>query len=174
MKISIRQMEPSDWSEVSGIYKQGLQTGTATFQTECPTYEKWDSSHVKTCRLVAVVDGKVAGWTALTPVSSCCMYNGVAEVSVYIGEEYRGMGCGKELLQALITASEQAGFWTLQSSIMQHNLASIRMSERCGFRMVGYRERIGKDNQGVWRNTVIMERRAPQDEVGGGCQCCQK
>lgn len=171
MKISIREMCAEDWSWVSKIYLEGIQTGKATFQTDCPSYEQWDKSHVESCRLIALIDGVVAGWTALSPVSSRCVYNGVAEVSIYIGEAYRGKGVGKALLNALISASEQAGFWTLQSGIMQDNEASIHLHEQCGFRMVGYRERIGKDSLGVWRNNVLMEHRAAADEVGSAPTC---
>lgn len=174
MKISIRALCGEDWPLVSKIYLEGIKTGKATFQTDCPTYEDWDKSHIKSCRLVALIDDTVAGWAALSPVSSRCVYNGVAEVSIYIGEGYRGKGVGKLLLSSLIAASEQAGFWTLQSGIMQDNEASIHLHEQCGFRMVGYRERIGKDRLGVWRNNVLMERRAIADEVGGVSTCCQK
>lgn len=174
MEISIREMYAEDWSWVSTIYLEGIKTGKATFQTDCPTYEEWDKSHIKSCRLVALIDDVVAGWAALSPVSSRCVYNGVAEVSIYIGEAYRGKGVGRLLLNSLIAASEQAGFWTLQSGIMQDNEASIHLHEECGFRMVGYRERIGKDSLGVWRNNVLMERRALADEVGDISTCCPK
>jgi phosphinothricin acetyltransferase len=92
-------------------------------------------------------------------------------VSIYIDPGAQGKGIGTRLLQALIQESEKQGFWTLQSGIMQNNLASIRLHERCGFRMVGYRERIGRDRFGVWRNTVLMERRSPADGFGGACTC---
>lgn len=175
MKASIVEMKRDDWQEVPKIYLEGISTNKATFQTECPNYEDWDKSHVQSCRLIVLYDGKVAGWAALSPVSSRCVYGGVAEVSIYIGEAYRGKGCGKLLLTALCEKSEQAGFWTLQSSIMQDNYASICLHERCGFRKVGYRERIAKDRFGVWRNTVLMEHRAVEDEPNGGtCSCCQK
>ena len=172
---NIRPMEPADWMAVSKIYSDGLKTNIATFQADCPTYEEWDSSHIKSCRLVIEDAGAIVGWCALSSVSSRCVYGGVAELSIYISENHRGKGFGKSLLNALNTESEKAGFWTLQSGIMQDNLASIRLHERCGFRMVGYRERIGMDRFGVWRNTVLMERRIVSDEVkGDSCSCCQK
>jgi phosphinothricin acetyltransferase len=160
---------------VSKIYSDGIKTNIATFQVDCPTYEEWDCSHFKNCRLVIEDAGGVVGWSALSPVSSRCVYGGVAELSIYISENHRGKGFGKSLLTALAAESEKAGFWTLQSGIMQDNLASIRLHEKCGFRMVGYRERIGKDKFGVWRNTVLMERRIVSDETkGDSCSCCQK
>ena len=92
------------------------------------------------------------------------MYSGVAHLSIYIGQEARGVGVGKALLTAMIAASEEAGFWTLQSGIMENNTASIALHSGCGFRLVGYREKIGQDRNGVWRNTLLMERRSARDD----------
>lgn len=175
MKIEIRKMLAADWPFVAEIYQQGMDTNLATFQSECPAYEQWDLAHLKACRLVVIVDGTVSGWAALTPVSSRCVYAGVAEVSIYISATARGKGLGKQLLAALVSSSEQERIWTLQSGIMQDNIASIRLHEVCGFRMVGYREKIGRDRLGVWRNTVLMERRSPSDDVQKECcSCCPK
>lgn len=164
MNLLIRSMTAEDWPVVSRIYQAGMDTNLATFQTECPTWEEWNAAHLSQCRLVAVTDGAIAGWVALSAVSSRCVYAGVAEVSIYIDAEARGKGVGKALLNALIATSESAGFWTLQSGIMENNTASIALHTSCGFRRVGYRERIGQDRFGVWRNTVLMERRSARDD----------
>ncbi|MFT8888839.1 GNAT family N-acetyltransferase [Ethanoligenens sp.] len=160
MDAVIRSMNDKDWPSVSKIYRQGIETGKATFQSDIPTYDDWDAAHIRECRFVAVVDGEVVGWVALSKISSRCVYGGVAEVSIYIAENYREEGVGRQLLKYLITESEKAGFWMLQSGIMEDNTASIRLHERCGFRMVGYREKIGKDVRGKWRNNVLMEKRS--------------
>lgn len=173
METTLRAMREADWPFVADIYQQGMDTNRATFQSECPSYEQWDASHLKDCRLVVVADGNVAGWTALSPVSSRCVYAGVAELSIYISPAYQRKGLAARLLRALIFASEQKGIWTLQSGIMRDNLASIRLHETCGFRMVGYRERIGRDRFGVWRDNVLMERRCPADEPQGSSPCCR-
>ena len=173
MRLSIRSMTPEDWPAVARIYQEGMDTNLATFQTECPSWEEWNAAHLQQCRLVAVVDDAVAGWAALSAVSSRCVYAGVAEVSIYISSAARGMGVGKALLTALIATSEEAGFWTLQSGIMENNTASIALHSSCGFRLVGYREKIGQDRNGVWRNTLLMERRSARDDfrdqTRGGC-----
>jgi phosphinothricin acetyltransferase len=165
-------MERDDWPAVSRIYQAGMDTNTATFQTECPSFEEWDATHLKPCRLVAVKAGEVAGWTALTPVSSRCVYAGVAEVSIYVDPAHKRAGIGEALLKDQIRQSEDNGIWSLQSGILQDNTASIRLHEKCGFRMVGYREKIGRDRFGCWRNTVLMERRSPLDAFSGdSCSC---
>jgi len=167
--MDIRMFAIEDWEAVSEIYVQGVETGTAVFSNCRPSWEEWDMSHLKACRFVAEKDRKVVGWAALTPVSNHCVDSGVAEASVYVATDYRGCGVGKALMNAVIEASEKEGFWTLQASILQDNIASIRLCEACGLRMVGYRERIGCDFNGVWHNTVMMEKRSGIVE-GSGCR----
>ncbi|HWT74139.1 MAG TPA: GNAT family N-acetyltransferase [Mobilitalea sp.] len=174
MELLIRPMQETDWDAVASIYKEGIDTQIATFQTEVPSYEAWDKAHMKDCRLVAEEKGEVIGWTALTPVSSRCVYAGVAEVSVYIKADNRGKQVGEKLLLDLIQASEQQGLWMLQSGIIEINKASIALHTKAGFRIVGFRERIAKDVNGVWQNTVLMERRSSvvgAENCKSGC-CC--
>ena len=157
--IYIRKLKEKDWESVAKIYKEGIDTGNATFEQQVPTWNVWDKAHLQTCRFVAEVESEIAGWAALTAVSGRCVYSGVAEVSVYIAEKFRGKKIGKQLLESLINESENEGLWTLQAGIFPENIASIKIHEGLGFRKVGYRERIGKMNN-VWRNTVLLERRS--------------
>ena len=156
----IREMTQSDWSDVARIYNEGIATGYATFETNVPQYGDWDNAHVRLCRLIAEEDGSIQGWAALSPVSSRCVYGGVAEISIYIGENARGKGIGKVLLARLIEESERAGYWTLQSGIFPENKASIKLHERLGFRFLGKRESIGKTNDGIWKDNLLFERRS--------------
>ncbi|MEH6308721.1 MULTISPECIES: GNAT family N-acetyltransferase [Olivibacter] len=157
--MELRTMNDTDWPAVRTIYLQGIATGQATFQTEAPSWEDWDGSHLKHSRFIASIDGHIAGWAALSPVSSRCVYAGVAEVSVYIHEDYRGKGVGSFLMNALVESSEKQGLWTLQSGIFPENEASIRLHEKHGFRQLGYREKVGKHGN-TWRDTTLMERRS--------------
>jgi L-amino acid N-acyltransferase YncA len=162
MKISamtITVLHPEHWPIVKAIYEDGLATGNASFQTSAPSWEEWDDAHLKHSRLVALDGDTVTGWAALTPVSGRCVYAGVAEVSVYIDAAHRGRGIGQALLQALITESEANGLWTLQAGIFPENIASIQLHEKCGFRLLATREKIGQHN-GIWRDTVLFERRS--------------
>jgi len=152
-------MLPDDWAEVRRIYLEGIATGNGTFETEAPSWEKWDSGHLRDCRLVAHGGSAVLGWAALSAVSSRRVYAGVAEVSVYVGENARGNGIGRKLLAALIEASERSGIWTLQAGIFPENVASIALHKSLGFREVGRRERIGKMGEG-WRDVTLIERRS--------------
>ena len=155
----IAPMTEHDWPAVRAIYLQGIATGNATFEQSAPEWKEWDQRHLKSCRLVALLGGKIAGWAALSAVSSRCVYGGVVEVSIYIAEDARGLGIGRRLLGALVNASEQNGIWTLQAGIFPENQASVRLHEQVGFRIVGVRERIGRMD-GRWRDTVLMERRS--------------
>lgn len=161
MSITIHPMQAADWTAVSQIYAEGIATGNATFETAVPAWETWDAGHLPTCRFVARSDesGAVVGWAALTAVSSRCVYAGVAEVSVYVAPTAWGQGVGKQLLQALVDGSEAAGIWMLQASIFPENVASVTLHEKCGFRVVGRREKLGQQ-YGRWRDVLFMERRS--------------
>lgn len=162
-EIIFRQLIENDWIRVAEIYREGIESGNATFQSEIPPWNEWDSSHLRTCRIVAVSGKTVTGWAALSPVSSRCVYGGVAEVSVYVSKEFSGQKIGTKLLGELIRESENNGIWTLQAGIFPENKSSLRIHENLGFRIVGYRERIGKMN-GIWRDTILLERRS--DKAG--------
>lgn len=166
-EITVRPMTPEDWPEVSKIYLEGIATEHATFQTDCPPYPAWDASHIKECRLVVEDDGVLAGWTALHRVDPRWCYRGVAEVSIYIGERFRGRGLGYHLLTTLCQQAEAAGYWTLQSTVLQDNAASKGLHLKCGFRLVGRRERIARDCHGRWLDTFLMEHRSQDDEPAG-------
>jgi phosphinothricin acetyltransferase len=160
--IVIRPLLAADWPRVREIYEEGIATGHATFETAAPKWSRWDAGHVEACRIVAQDPDteRVLGWAALSPVSDRCVYGGVGEVSVYVAAEAQGRGLGTRLLEALVRASEDAGFWTLQAGIFPENQASVRLHARCGFQTLGVRERLGKLN-GTWRDVVLMERRSP-------------
>ena len=157
--MEIIALLPEHWPSVKAIYEGGLATGNASFQTSAPSWEEWDTAHLKHSRLVASSGDIVTAWAALTPVSGRCVYAGVAEVSVYVDPGCRGQGIGEQLLRALITESEKNGIWTLQAGIFPENSASLRIHEKTGFRQVGFREKIGQLN-GIWRDTVLLERRS--------------
>ena len=153
-------MLPGDWPIVREIYLEGIATGNATFETQAPEWERWDAAHLAVCRLVAEDSDAVRGFAALSPVSARKVYAGVAEVSVYVAECARAAGAGGALLRELVRLSEAAGIWTLQAGIFPENDSSLRLHGRCGFRVVGVRERIGCLD-GQWRDVVLMERRSP-------------
>lgn len=159
MTVAVEPLLPVHWPAVRAIYLEGLAGGHATFETEAPDWPAWDAAHLPHCRLIAREEDAVLGWAALAPVSRRAVYAGVAEVSVYVAARGRRKGIGRRLLEELIRRSETEGIWTLQASIFPENAASVRLHEACGFRQLGRRERIGR-HHGVWRDTVLYERRS--------------
>ena len=157
LSLVIRTLDPADWSAVAEIYWDGMRDGLATFETEVPSWEAWDAAH--SLRLVAELDTEVVGWAALSPSSTRPCYRGVAEDSVYVARDARGLGIGRKLLEALIADAEAEGMWTIQASVFPENTATLVLHERCGFQVVGRRERIAK-RDGVWRDTLLLERRS--------------
>jgi L-amino acid N-acyltransferase YncA len=157
--VELRDLRPDDGREVARIFEEGIRTGNATFETEVPSWEAWDSAHLPEHRFVAKREGRVVGWIALVPVSARECYAGVAEVSAYVGEGARGEGLGRELLARLIESSERGGIWTLETGVFPENEPSLALLQRFGFRIVGTRERIGRMH-GMWRDVVFLERRS--------------
>jgi L-amino acid N-acyltransferase YncA len=155
-------MNDSDWEQVRAIYLEGIRSGDSTFETDAPSWDRWNEAHLPFARLVMRDDATILGWAALSPVSKRHVYRGVAELTVYVSARARGQGIGRALLNALIDESEKNGIWTLQASIFPENTASVNLHLRCGFREVGRRERIAMQN-GVWRDTLLFERRSASD-----------
>ena len=158
-RTELRDLRPGDWPEVARIFAEGIATGNATFESEVPSWEAWDASHLDEHRFVAVDDGQVTGWIALAPVSDRSCYEGVAEVSVYVAEAARGKGVGVALVGALVESSERDGIWTLQTGVFPENAPSLALCGRFGFRVVGLRERLGRLD-GIWRDVLLLERRS--------------
>ena len=160
--VTVRAMRPGDWADVRRIYAEGIATGNATFETEVPDRRILDRTWLPGHRWVAELDGEVVGWAAAAPVSARAVYSGVAETSIYVGDGHRGRGVGKALIHRQVTAADDAGLWTLQSSIFPENRAGVALHRSAGFRTLGMRERIGR-HHGAWRDTVFLERRRTDD-----------
>ncbi|MDX8361470.1 N-acetyltransferase family protein [Cytobacillus sp. IB215316] len=158
-KIILDKMVPKDWEQVKGIYQEGINTGNATFEDEAPMYEEWDRNHLKECRFIARDGDEVLSWAALSSVSSRCVYNGVAEISVYVSSASQGRGIGSKLMDMLIKSSEEEGIWTLQAGIFPENASSLALHKKAGFGEIGIQKHIGK-MQGRWRDVILLERRS--------------
>jgi len=151
-------MKTDDWPDVRAIYEEGLATGVGSFETAAPSWEQWNRARLPHSRLVARKN-MVIGWAALSAVSQRACYAGVAEVAIYVAAAARGQGVGCALLEAIVESAESHGIWTLQGATIAGNAASLALQARCGFRIVGRRERIAK-RDGVWHDTMLTERRS--------------
>lgn len=166
MELTIRAMTEADWPAVSEIYQQGIVSHKATFATEPPTYDEWNAEHHRHSRLVAETnDGVVAGWVAIAPSFARAVYNGVAEVSIYIHDAYQHQGVGTKLLHALAQESERNGIWTLEALIFDDNLPSLALFRKCGYQDLGVRRKLGYDTAlQCWRNVAMLERRSDEKD----------
>jgi phosphinothricin acetyltransferase len=157
--MEVIPINKNHYPDIAAIYQQGINTGMATFETSVPSWESWNENKLEHSRLIAFENNEALGWAALSKVSSRCVYEGVAEVSIYVSENHRGKGVGKILMENLIKDSEAHGIWTLQSGMFPENEATIALHKIFGFRIIGYCEKIGKLRD-VWKDSVIMERRS--------------
>lgn len=156
----IRKMKDEDLARVIEIDNQGIEHGKATFRRIGYTESQWDSKYLKKCRFVYEVEGKVVGWVALIGATKSPAYTGVAEISIYIDNDYQGGGIGKSLMEAIITDSEREGFWTIESFIFSDNIKSIQLHKNYGFEYIGTRKAIAKDKFDNWKDVVVLERRS--------------
>jgi phosphinothricin acetyltransferase len=166
--MTVREMTAADWLQVEAIFAAGIAGGEATFETTTPTWEQFDAGRIAAARLVAVDAAEtVIGWAAASRVSVREVYRGVIEHSVYIHPDHHGQGIGRRLLEAFVASAEEAGYWTIQSSVFPENTASMRLHEQAGFRVVGRRERIARSQlgprAGQWRDTILIERRSARN-----------
>ena len=155
----IRPLQAADWPAVAEIYRLGMDTGCATFETTVPAWTEWEARHHAFARFVAVAEERVAGWVALSPVSQRWVYRGVAEVSVYVHPDFRGRGVGRQLLTAVVSESEAHGIWTLNAAIFPENGASLALHAAAGFRRIGTKERVAQ-RDGKWHDNILLERRS--------------
>ncbi|MBK9735909.1 MAG: N-acetyltransferase [Saprospiraceae bacterium] len=157
--ITFKEITVQNYPDVQTIYLEGIQSGMATFQTSTYTWEEWDRDHLPFGRIAAYQGDIMSGWASLSSVSGRCVYKGVAELSIYIATNFRGQGIGTKLLEQLITISEENGIWTINGVVFAENEASIRIHKKCGFRVVGIKEKIGQLN-GQWKDNMVLERRS--------------
>lgn len=159
MDIRICKMLKSHYAFVRDIYEQGIRGGISTFQDRTLEWEVFDKSHLNKCRFVAMDRNKICGWITLSPISIMEALSGVAEISIYVENSYKGMGIGKKMMMKLMETAKEDGIWSLQSMILPENERSIYLHKKCGFREVGYKEKIGKMPDGTWRDVILFEKR---------------
>ena len=157
--MQIRVLKEADYPRVKTIYQQGIDGGNATFTTKAKEWAVWDSERAEAARLVGVIEGEVVAWACLSDVSNNCAYNGLGETTIYVDAAYQGKGIGLSMLNALIKASEKAGYWTLQALIFPENTASIHIHEKAGFEVLCVHKKLGKHFD-VWRDVTLLERRS--------------
>ncbi len=164
MSLEVRMLAAEHWPAVERIYRQGIATGHATFESETPTWDRFDAARLPDQRVVVLDGDRVVGWAAASGVSDRCVYAGVVEHSVYVAAEAARRGVGRTALAALVASTEAAGIWTIQSGVFPENAASLALHAALGFRVVGVRERVGRMTYGPlagqWRDVVMIERRS--------------
>ena len=165
--VDVVPMAREHGAAVLAVYQAGLDTGQASFAHEAPVWPDWDAAHLAGHRFVALADGCVVGWAAVSPTSSRCVYEGVVELSVYVDPAAARRGVGRALVTALLESTEGAGIWTVQSGVFPENTASLALHRSLGFRVVGRRERIGRMRDGTWRDVILLERRTARDVPAG-------
>ena len=160
-ELRVRIATRSDAATIAEIYNQGIEGRIATFETTLRSARDIESQLAeKGDRYPTVVverDGRIVAWASAGPYRARPVYAGVAEHSVYVARDARGIGAGRAALEALAREYEARGFWKLVSRIFPENTDSLALHERAGFRAVGVYRRHGQLD-GQWRDCVIVEK----------------
>lgn len=158
-----RPATPADAVAIAGIYNQGIEDRTATFETRPRSAEEVAAWFGGAYPVVVVeAGGRVVGFASTSPYRPRACYAGIAECSVYVAREARGRGVGRRALEALVAAAEAGGFWKLVSRVFPENAASRALLRATGFREVGVYEKHGQLD-GAWRDVIIVERLIPSN-----------
>ena len=166
MQMDFRYPTAADAVAINEIHRAGLTTGHASFRIDPYQWIEFENLYLNDRGLAIVAEGEgtVSAWAGVIPVSDRCVYAGVGEVSIYVSPIVQGRGIGRLLLQALVSRSEERGYWTLVAQIFPENQASISLHKACGFKVVGQRKQIGRMSygplEGQWRDTIMLERRS--------------
>ena len=155
--MTTRPATPADASEIARIYNQGIEDRTSTFETRLRTENDVRSWFDGIHPIVVAEDvTRVVAFASTSTYRPRECYTGIAEFSVYVDRDARGKGLGRAAMNALISASADAGFWKLVSRVFPENVQSLRLLQSLGFREVGiYRNHAQLDGQ--WRDVVIVE-----------------
>jgi len=145
--LIIRPATPDDLNAITDIYNEAILTTDATFDTETKTIEsqkEWFDSHdSRNPIIVAENENDVIGWASLSKWSDRCAYFDTAEISVYVKDGYRGQGTGRQLIERIVQAGEEAGLHTILSRIVAGNDESIHLHEVFGFEHIGVMKEVG-------------------------------
>ena len=159
MEIKVYKMKDEYYDSVKNIYQQAIDGKISTFQAKPLEWDSFNKSHLKECRLVAMDKDKVCGWVALAPISIMDALKGVAELSIYVDHDYLGKGVGTIIMQNLFECAKENGIWSLQSIILPENIRSLSLHRKCGFRQIGYREKVAQMPDGMWKDVFLFEKR---------------
>ena len=143
VRVSIEAMADVHAAAYWSVYQAGIDEGDATFETVAPD---WAGSAVPGCRCTGLsrcCRNERPGWVAVSAVSARPAYGRRGGHSVYVSPAARRTGVASNAAPtALVSSTERAGIWTIESHIFPENNASVALHARHGFRTVGVRERI--------------------------------
>jgi phosphinothricin acetyltransferase len=161
--IEIRPTQESDLPAITAIYAQAVREGTATFELEPPDLAEMtrrfrvlaDGSYPY---LVALLDGRLAGYAYAGAYRPRPAYRFTVENSVYLDPASHRRGIGARLMERLIADCEARGFRQMIAVIGDSaNAASIALHRKCGFELIGTHPNVGL-KFGRWLDTVMMQR----------------
>ena len=158
----IRDAVEADLPAIVEIYNAAIRGRISTAQLDPVSVEErlpWFREHSPESHplWVAAIDGQIAGWLSFHPFLPRCAYRGTAEISVYVGAQFRRLGVGRALLEKAIAHSPHLEISVLVGCIFGHNEPSLRLFGRMGFERWGLLPRIARVDE-IERDLVMVGR----------------
>lgn len=161
MEVMMRRARRSDAAAINVIFNQAIEDGNANLDIDCKDLayrQQWLADHDKRHPVfVGEMDGEIACWVALSPYSGRYPYDCVAELSIYVRRDLRGMGLGGLLLKFIEQQAADLGYYKIVLSVFGGNQAALHAYRRAGYRDVGVFRNHGY-YKGKLVDIVFMER----------------
>lgn len=159
--ISVRKASTEDLTSILRIYNQGIEDRIATLETETKDLDYMENRlgqhQGRYAVLVAEVAQSIVGFASLNRYSPRAAYDGVADLSIYIDQLFRGKGIGSVLLPSLEQVAKQNDFRKILLFTFPFNGNGQGLYRKNGYREVGVFEDQGT-LEGSFVDVMIMEK----------------
>lgn len=162
--LGVRDATANDIPAIWEIYEPVVLGTAISFETETPSHPELRSRMGKSHEwLVYEGRDRVLAYSYAAPFHSRAGYRWSVEVSIYVADEARGRGVGRQLLDQLLDRLTRRGFVNAFAGITLPNPASVRLFESAGFEKVAHYRSVGF-KLGRWHDVAWWQRqlRDPQ------------
>ncbi|SDW68745.1 phosphinothricin acetyltransferase [Hydrobacter penzbergensis] len=138
-ELRYRDATQADLAKIVEIYNSTVASRMVTADTEPVSVESrqgWFNEHSASRRPLWVIENnhdEIVGWVSFQSFYGRPAYDSTVEISIYLAENQRGKGLGKQVLQFCIDESSQFGIKTLLGFIFSHNEPSLKLFRHFGF-----------------------------------------
>lgn len=154
--LEVRAAREEDLPAINELYNHYIVNTAITFDVEpwsLAQRREWFGHYAETGphrALVAVEEGRVAGYASSSPFRPKAAYATSVESSIYLAPGFTGRGIGARLYSALFDVLAGEPVHRVLAGITLPNPASLGLHERFGFRPVGVFDEVGHKQGRYW------------------------